>query len=270
MFFFFGWYILFKNTFDFFFSSKWHEFLYCVLSFACFIICVGAKRFWVHIKSFMATSCERFSNNCECRIETLSNFSRLSLCVWGIVSNLKTFLILAPQNTPAAFSNDAPWCMSAGVAGQRERTLIVVKPDGVQRRLVGQIIQRFERRGFKMVGLKMLQVGFEWTHTVLFAPSLPPSQPWLAFFCKRCQRICCLTTTASWRRNPSTPICWITWHQGQSLLWWMRLCSHVHLHLLNDSESCSYSLMVYDATYSPAGMGGTQCDPVIAHNGGPH
>ncbi|XP_029913018.1 nucleoside diphosphate kinase, mitochondrial [Myripristis murdjan] len=39
-----------------------------------------------------------------------------------------------------------------------ERTLIAVKPDGVQRRLVGQIIQRFEQRGFKLVGLKMLQV----------------------------------------------------------------------------------------------------------------
>uniref|UniRef100_UPI0037E7D70E nucleoside diphosphate kinase, mitochondrial n=1 Tax=Semicossyphus pulcher TaxID=241346 RepID=UPI0037E7D70E len=40
----------------------------------------------------------------------------------------------------------------------RERTLIAVKPDGVQRRLVGQVIQRFEQRGFKLVGLKMLQV----------------------------------------------------------------------------------------------------------------
>ncbi|KAK2833621.1 hypothetical protein Q5P01_017510 [Channa striata] len=39
----------------------------------------------------------------------------------------------------------------------RERTLIAVKPDGVQRRLVGQIIQRFEQRGFKLVGMKMLQ-----------------------------------------------------------------------------------------------------------------
>lgn len=39
----------------------------------------------------------------------------------------------------------------------RERTLIAIKPDGVQRRLVGQIIQRFEQRGFKLVGLKMLQ-----------------------------------------------------------------------------------------------------------------
>ncbi|XP_034046196.1 nucleoside diphosphate kinase, mitochondrial [Thalassophryne amazonica] len=42
-----------------------------------------------------------------------------------------------------------------------ERTLIAVKPDGVQRRLVGQIIQRFERRGFKLVGLKMLKVSEE-------------------------------------------------------------------------------------------------------------
>ncbi|XP_044160060.1 nucleoside diphosphate kinase, mitochondrial [Bufo gargarizans] len=39
----------------------------------------------------------------------------------------------------------------------RERTLIAVKPDGVQRRLVGEIIGRFERRGFKLVGIKILQ-----------------------------------------------------------------------------------------------------------------
>ncbi|XP_028311804.1 nucleoside diphosphate kinase, mitochondrial isoform X1 [Gouania willdenowi] len=38
-----------------------------------------------------------------------------------------------------------------------EHTLIAVKPDGVQRRLVGQIIHRFEQRGFKLVGLKMMQ-----------------------------------------------------------------------------------------------------------------
>uniref|UniRef100_A0A3Q2XTI3 Nucleoside diphosphate kinase n=2 Tax=Hippocampus comes TaxID=109280 RepID=A0A3Q2XTI3_HIPCM len=47
---------------------------------------------------------------------------------------------------------------SAGLADVKERTLIAVKPDGVQRRLVGQIIRRFEQRGFKLVGLKMLQV----------------------------------------------------------------------------------------------------------------
>jgi nucleoside-diphosphate kinase len=39
-----------------------------------------------------------------------------------------------------------------------ERTFIAIKPDGVQRGLVGEILQRFERRGFKLVGLKFLQV----------------------------------------------------------------------------------------------------------------
>ncbi|TMS15199.1 hypothetical protein E3U43_021661 [Larimichthys crocea] len=47
---------------------------------------------------------------------------------------------------------------SSSLPSVSERTLIAIKPDGVQRRLVGQIIQRFEQRGFKLVGLKMLQV----------------------------------------------------------------------------------------------------------------
>ena len=38
----------------------------------------------------------------------------------------------------------------------REATFIMVKPDGVQRGLVGEITQRFEQRGFKLVGYKML------------------------------------------------------------------------------------------------------------------
>ena len=39
-----------------------------------------------------------------------------------------------------------------------ERTLIIVKPDGVQRGLVGQVLGRFEARGFKLAGLKMMQI----------------------------------------------------------------------------------------------------------------
>lgn len=39
---------------------------------------------------------------------------------------------------------------------KKERTLVVVKPDGVQRSLVGEIIKRFERVGLKLVGVKML------------------------------------------------------------------------------------------------------------------
>lgn len=38
---------------------------------------------------------------------------------------------------------------------QLERTFVAVKPDGVQRGLVGDVLMRFERRGLKMVGLKM-------------------------------------------------------------------------------------------------------------------
>jgi nucleoside-diphosphate kinase len=37
-----------------------------------------------------------------------------------------------------------------------ERTLVLVKPDGVQRGLIGRIIQRFEDAGFKIVGAKMV------------------------------------------------------------------------------------------------------------------
>jgi nucleoside-diphosphate kinase len=38
----------------------------------------------------------------------------------------------------------------------RERTLVFLKPDGVQRGLVGEVIRRFERTGLKLIGMKML------------------------------------------------------------------------------------------------------------------
>jgi len=37
-----------------------------------------------------------------------------------------------------------------------ERTLVMIKPDGVQRALVGEIISRFERKGFRLVAIGML------------------------------------------------------------------------------------------------------------------
>lgn len=52
-----------------------------------------------------------------------------------------------------------------------ERTFIAVKPDGVQRGLCGDIIKRFEQRGFRLVAAKFMQVEteentvwFEWIH----------------------------------------------------------------------------------------------------------
>jgi nucleoside-diphosphate kinase len=39
-----------------------------------------------------------------------------------------------------------------------ERTLIIVKPEGVQRGLIGNVLARFEQRGLTIVGLKLLQI----------------------------------------------------------------------------------------------------------------
>jgi nucleoside-diphosphate kinase len=39
-----------------------------------------------------------------------------------------------------------------------DRTLVLIKPDGVQRLLTGRIVSRFEERGLKIVGLKLVQV----------------------------------------------------------------------------------------------------------------
>lgn len=42
-----------------------------------------------------------------------------------------------------------------------ERTFVMIKPDGVQRRLIGKILQRFEEAGLKIVAMKFLKVSHE-------------------------------------------------------------------------------------------------------------
>jgi len=39
-----------------------------------------------------------------------------------------------------------------------EQSLVIVKPDGVERGLVGEVISRFERRGFKIAGLRLMKI----------------------------------------------------------------------------------------------------------------
>jgi nucleoside-diphosphate kinase len=41
---------------------------------------------------------------------------------------------------------------------ENERTLIIVKPEGVQRGLTGELLTRFEKKGLKLVGLKLMQI----------------------------------------------------------------------------------------------------------------
>src|SRR3989338_10482168 len=42
-----------------------------------------------------------------------------------------------------------------------ERTLIIIKPDGVRRKLVGEVIRRYEQGGLKVVAMKMLKISQE-------------------------------------------------------------------------------------------------------------
>jgi len=42
-----------------------------------------------------------------------------------------------------------------------ERTFLMVKPDGVQRNLIGEIVSRFEKKGFQLVGAELMQISQE-------------------------------------------------------------------------------------------------------------
>ena len=50
-----------------------------------------------------------------------------------------------------------PAAAPRSIIAKAERSYVMVKPDGVQRGLVGQIITRFEQKGFQIKGLKMFQ-----------------------------------------------------------------------------------------------------------------
>merc|ERR1712107_287484 len=53
----------------------------------------------------------------------------------------------------------APFQLKAEAGAQAERTFIMIKPDGVQRGLVGKIVKRFEQKGFKLVAIRMMRPG---------------------------------------------------------------------------------------------------------------
>ena len=57
---------------------------------------------------------------------------------------------------------------------KEEKTLVLVKPDGVKRGLVGEVVKRIERRGLKVIALKMLQVGREHLEN-----HFPKSEEWI-------------------------------------------------------------------------------------------
>ena len=62
------------------------------------------------------------------------------------------------------------------MAGNAERTYLMIKPDGVQRGLVGKIVMRFEERGYKLVSSLLLPPGLPAQRAAAAgaAPRLPP------------------------------------------------------------------------------------------------
>lgn len=81
-----------------------------------------------------------------------------------LASKLSGLALLAATTTAAIVKNNQDNTVVScdklpvyGVPGtNQERTFLAVKPDGVQRGLVGDIIARFEKRGYKLVGLKLV------------------------------------------------------------------------------------------------------------------
>ena len=57
---------------------------------------------------------------------------------------------------------------------KQEKTLVLVKPDGVKRGLIGEVVSRIERRGLKVIAMKMVQVGDEHIKN-----HLPKSDEWM-------------------------------------------------------------------------------------------
>ena len=48
------------------------------------------------------------------------------------------------------------WIRLKGRDIMTERTFVAIKPDGVKRNLIGRIITKFEEKGYKIIGLKLL------------------------------------------------------------------------------------------------------------------
>ena len=71
-------------------------------------------------------------------------FGKIDNLVWCLYTVIK--LSLTRTHMPLAFD------------GLFEKTLIIVKPDGVQRGLVGEVVKRLETKGLKIVGLKMMRL----------------------------------------------------------------------------------------------------------------
>merc|ERR1719231_1543435 len=78
-----------------------------------------------------------------------------------MISTLFTLAAVAFAPTARPVPARVPTQRASTAVMDIERTYIMIKPDGVQRGLVGEIIKRFEQRGYKLGGLKLYQASEE-------------------------------------------------------------------------------------------------------------
>mmetsp|Transcript_36709 Transcript_36709/g.104434 ORF Transcript_36709/g.104434 Transcript_36709/m.104434 type:complete len:231 (+) Transcript_36709:62-754(+) len=112
----------------------------------------------------------RFSSAARSRVGNAQSLRTLSTAAstattasssWYVAGGLALAGVVAVGSLTTTTTNNVAFCEGAlpvwGKPGtNQERTFLAVKPDGVQRGLVGDIIARFEKRGYKLVGLKMV------------------------------------------------------------------------------------------------------------------
>lgn len=137
------------------------------------------------------------------------------------------------------------------MAAKTERTFIAVKPDGVQRGLMGEIIKRFEQKGFRLVAMKFLQVGWSGLYRRICA-DVNVVLMVLVVLVHRRLRICWSSITSTWRTGPSTPDWSSTWAPGRFWPWWVLVRPLVHALLW-----CGLMFNRRDVVLS--GMGGSEC-----------
>ena len=89
---------------------------------------------------------------------TLLSLYALVFSYFGVAHGAETF-----ESNPESCSKYATTSCSSPpgstMSSNTEQTLVIIKPDGVQRGLLGTIIARFEQKGFKLVAMKLMQVG---------------------------------------------------------------------------------------------------------------
>jgi len=73
-----------------------------------------------------------------------------------------------------------------------ERTLVIFKPDALNRALVGEILHRFERKGLKIVGMKMIHLSDDLLEEHYSHHKNKPFFPRIKKFMKSAPSICCV------------------------------------------------------------------------------